>query len=421
MHIAFVIDSLGGGGAEQVVYRLVDGLSERGHKVDVVVLQTVIYHHLPQCVRVFLLGGGPDRLTEERSAHVLARSIQLRPPSRTLEWAHRAFEWAQAANALNWNPRFPPSLRLVRQARAVASYLGVEGPDCVLPNIARAIWATLLGLRMVGENVPVIPMVHGDVHHLSYRSRRKFQHLFPGAAHFVGVSRGVSESLVKAVGVSKESITTIYNPVVTPDLHAKAAEQPNHPWFRDRSTQIILAAGRLTKVKDYPTLIHAFARLARLRPCRLIILGEGSLRQELERLVGKMHLTDRVSFPGWVENPFAFMAQASLFVLSSISEGLPNVLSEAMACGCPCVSTDCPFGPAEILRNGGLGPLVPVGDDAALAEAMAYVLDHPPDGCVLRQRGMDFSAERSVDAYEQLIESLVASRTAKTPDDARLT
>ena len=398
-HIAFVIDHLGGYGAEQVVYRLVHGLSELGHKVDVILLQSIIHRRLPQNVRVFLVGDVSDRLTEERSARVLERAIRLRPPSRT-------FEWVQAANALHWNLRFPPSIRLVRQARAVASYLEVEGPDCVLPNIARAIWATFLGRRMAGVRVLVIPMIHGDVRGLSYRSRLRFQHLFPDAAHFVGVSRGVSESLATALGIPQESITTIYNPVVTPGLPDKAAERPDHPWLREDGAPVVLAAGSLEGVKDYPTLIRAFARLAARRPCRLIILGEGSKRTEIEGLVGESGLTDRVSLPGWVENPFAFMARASLFVLSSRWEGLPTVLVEALACGCPCVSTDCPSGPAEILLNGDLGPLVPVGDDAALAEAMERVLDRPPDKRVLRQRAMDFSAEGSVAAYEQLIEGL---------------
>lgn len=412
MHIAFVIDHLGGYGAEHSVYRLVSGLSERGHKVDVIPLQTIIHRHLPQNARVFLPGGAPDRLTQERSAHVLARAIRLRPPSRTLEWAHRAFEWAQAANALHWNPRVPPSRRLFRQARAVASYLEIERPDCVLPNLHSSIDATFVGCRMTGECPPIIPVIHVDPHHLlsteSYRFRRRIRYLFSGATHFVGVSQGVSDGLATAVGAPRGKITTIYNPVVAPDLHAKAAEQPDHPWLRDNGAPVLLAVGRLVEgQKDYPTLIRAFARLAARRPCRLIVLGEGDQRKEIEGLVEKFKLTDRISLPGWVENPLAFMARASLFVLSSIYEGLPTVLVEALACGCPCVSTDCPSGPAEILRNGDIGPLVPVGDDTALAEAMDHVLDHPMDRRILRQRAMDFSAEKSVDAYEKLLSDLV--------------
>ncbi len=223
-----------------------------------------------------------------------------------------------------------------------------------------------------------------------------------------------------AFEVPRERITTIYNPVVMPDLHVKALEQPHHPWFLDRDAPLLLAVGRLEeRQKDWPTLIKAFTRLATQRPCRLIILGEGPLRKQIEGLVEESKLTDRVSLPGWVENPFAFMARASLFVLSSRWEGLPTVLVEALACGCPCVSTDCPSGPAEILLNGDLGPLVPVGDDAALAEAMKRVLDRPPDKRVLRQRAMDFSAERALDDYEQLIESLLVSH-GKTSEDARL-
>ena len=166
---------------------------------------------------------------------------------------------------------------------------------------------------------------------------------------------------------------------------------------------MILAAGRLTAQKDYPTLIKAFARLNAQRPSRLIILGEGRMRKALERLVKGLDLTDHVSLPGWVENPFAFMSRASLFVLSSRFEGLPGVLVQALACGCPCVSTNCPAGPAEILQDGKFGPLVPVGDEQALADAMYGTLAQPPERHMLQQRAGYFSLERAVTAYEKLI------------------
>ena len=151
--------------------------------------------------------------------------------------------------------------------------------------------------------------------------------------------------------------------------------------------------------------------MAARRPCRLIILGEGRLRKQLERLVASLGLADRVSLPGWVENPFSFMSRAALFVLSSRNEGLPAVLIQAMACGCPCVSTDCPAGPAEILQGGRLGPLVPVGDAVGLAEAINSVLDRRTDGRKLRERAVHFSAETAISAYDRLITSVIHERT----------
>jgi glycosyltransferase involved in cell wall biosynthesis len=161
---------------------------------------------------------------------------------------------------------------------------------------------------------------------------------------------------------------------------------------------VILAVGRLTLQKDFPTLIRAFARLRARRSARLVILGEGELRDELEALVAELGLTADVALPGFVDNPFSWMRGSALFVLSSAWEGFGNVLVEAMACGTPVVSTDCPSGPAEILENGKWGRLAAVGDAEALARAIAEALDdpNPPD---VRARAAFFSVERSVDAY----------------------
>ena len=141
----------------------------------------------------------------------------------------------------------------------------------------------------------------------------------------------------------------------------------------------------------------------------LIIVGEGERRKQLEECVRSLNLEDKVSLPGWVANPFAFMSRSALFVLSSKFEGLGNALIEALACGCPCVSTDCHSGPSEILEGGRIGPLVPVGDHTALANAMKRVLDNPPTKEMLMRRGAFFSAERAVDAYEKLIMETVRS------------
>ena len=320
--------------------------------------------------------------------------------------------------AIRWNPLSLPEPRHIRQVRALASYLESEQPDCALPNRPSANIATLWAARLVAQPPPVIPILRDFVGYEQSRPRdlRRYRRLFAGAAHFVGVSQGVSASLAATMGVPGDCITTIYNPVVTPDLHVRMTEHPDHAWFLDGEPPVILAAGRLSYQKDYFTLIKAFSRVSARRRCRLIILGEGRLRKELEGLVAELRLTDRVSLPGWVENPFAFMSRASLFVLSSTHEGLPGVLIQALACGCPCVSTDCPSGPAEVLQDGRIGPLVPVGDDVALAQAMARVLDRPPDRQALQQRAAYFSVDRAAAIYEELLSTLISSGSQIRPD-----
>jgi len=129
--------------------------------------------------------------------------------------------------------------------------------------------------------------------------------------------------------------------------------------------------------KGFADLIRAMRELSRKRRARLVILGDGPLRAELEALIVELGLTDVVSLQGYVENPLKFFSRADVFVLSSHVEGLPNVLVEAMMCGCTPVSTDCPTGPREVLQDGKYGYLVPMRDPAAMASAIEQALDNP--------------------------------------------
>ena len=420
MHIAFVLASLAGGGAERSILTLARGLIDRGHKVDIVLSNsTQIFYpkEVPAEARLFASRITSDRFTKENAADVLARLVRLRPRLRG--------NWPRLAGALHWNPLNVPAGSQLYRACAIASYTVDEQPDCILPVLTTPHIATLLACQLVKEPPPIIPSFRNIVRFRHPGYKKRYRCLWESAAHFTAVSYGVADDVAAEFGIPLKKITTIYNPTFTPDLHDKMKETPDHPWLLDNGPPTILAVGRLTKQKDYPTLLRAFALLASQRPCRLIILGAetsrsrlGALVQtlkledrvsqsKLEALVQTLKLEDRVSFPGWTENPFAFMSRASLFVLSSRHEGLPGVLVQALACGCPCVSTDCPAGPAEILQSGKLGPLVPVGDEVALAEAMHRVLEQPPDQRMLQQRAAFFSVERAVDAYEQLISRVV--------------
>ena len=224
----------------------------------------------------------------------------------------------------------------------------------------------------------------------------------------IAVSDGVAADLANYAGIPRDRITTVYNPVVGPDLWRKAREPLDHPWFAPGEPPVILAAGRLHPQKDFPTLIQAFAQLRAKRPARLVILGAANptmraYAEELKALPGALGVAEDIAMPGFVDNPLAFMARSSVFVLSSLYEGLGIVLIEALACGCPVVSTDCPSGPREILDHGRFGSLVPTGDDEALAEAIESVLDDPPPPGRLRARAELFTVDRAIDHYLKLL------------------
>jgi glycosyltransferase involved in cell wall biosynthesis len=228
---------------------------------------------------------------------------------------------------------------------------------------------------------------------------------YPMADAVVAVSDGVADGLATTTGLPRHRITTIYNPVVSHDMLAKAAEPAPHPWLEPGQPPVVMGLGRLVPQKDFPTLIRAFARVRAERPARLLIVGPGSAdaQAELRALATALGCDEDTDLPGLTLNPFAYLARAGVFVLSSLHEGLPGVLIQALACGCPAVSTDCPSGPAEILDGGRYGALVPVGDDAAMAEAILATLAHPPERSVLAARGATYSVDRAVERYLELL------------------
>ena len=413
MRIAICIPDLSGGGAERTRLRTARGLIARGHEVDFLLFRPLFHYPdelLPPTARLFVLNTDSDSRTRSVSREHLERCIPLASEARAASWMK---SWMRLAAALGWNPLVLPNKRRLKEAHFVASYVSRERPHCILPSLDRCVVAALLAMSLRSDFPPVIPTFHSV---LSYRSKTKnfikYNRLLGRSAHVVTVSDGVRNDLLDLVDIPPDRVSTIYNPVVTPELDELREEAPEHPWMTDDGPPVVLAVGSLDDQKDYPTLLRAFHLLAKTRDLRLIILGKGERRQQIEECVRSLGLEGKVSLPGWAANPFSYMSRASLFVVSSRFEGLHVALVEALACGCPCVSTDCPAGPSEILEGGRVGPLVPVGDHAALAGAMRRVLDDPPDEKTLMQRAAFFSVEKAVGAYEELIVETVRGRRA---------
>jgi glycosyltransferase involved in cell wall biosynthesis len=252
-----------------------------------------------------------------------------------------------------------------------------------------------------------------------WQTRRKMREAYSKADIVVAVSNGVAEDLTFITRLPPDKISVIPNPVVTPELVDLSRAPLDHPWFRQDSPPVILGAGGLRRAKDFPTLIEAFAKVRRHRPSRLMILGEGRQRDRLEKLAEKLGVREDFMLPGFVENPYAFMARAGLFVLSSLWEGSPNVLTEALAVGTPVVSTDCRSGPKEILQNGRFGPLVPVGKVDAMAKAMLETLRNPLDSRTLRSATSAYTLEKSAEQYISILG--LREDTDNTDDNANET
>lgn len=401
--IAVVVHSLSGGGVQRKALLIASGLVRRGHEVDVLLLRPDcdFSEEIPKRCRIFYLSAGRD----DDAGRLLTKSLggfPARPvaPERA-PWRVRCRRAARLAS-LHWR-QLPLLVRteFPGWAEGVAAYLDREQPDAVLAMHVRAVVTTTMAMRLTGRRVRAVATLHKLFR--SRRSRRRISGFYPYADVLVGISPDLSEGLSGITGVPVERIQTVYNPIVSTDILRKAEAPCGHAWLDGPDRPVILAAGRLVEEKCFRTLLSAFAMLLTGRRARLIVLGKGPQLSVLLSQAEELGIREHVDFPGFVPNPYPFMASADLFVLSSRVEGLPTVMVEAMACGCPVVSTDCPFGPAEILEGGRLGELVPVGDARGLADAMDRALNGSPDRRLLRTRAEFFGVDRAVDRYEALL------------------
>lgn len=260
-------------------------------------------------------------------------------------------------------------------------------------------------------NTKIIITEHNSLSNVVQKSKKILAKFLP---YFVRILYGYSNALVSVSNGIKDEIenkfkvknpysTVIFNPVVDNKLHGLKNNTPIHPWF-DGSYKVFLGVGRLAIQKDFSSLIKAFSLIKDNPSYKLIILGEGEERVNLEYLINELNISNQVDLLGRVDNPYAYMSASNVFVLSSKFEGLPTVLIEALACDMTIVSTDCPHGPSEILENGKWGYLVPVDDVYALSNAMKTALDKPINGSI---RAGFFSYNNSIDCYENLLKELI--------------
>lgn len=358
--IAFFLVSLDGGGAERVMLTLADGFAAKGFKVDLVIAKLE---------GEYLSSISPN-----------IRVIDLQSP------------------------------RLISSLPSLIGYLKRHRPKVLISALEDPNTIAILAKLLARVPTRFVITVHNPLS-LSYERARKLKGkltpflirwLFPYADAIVAVSQGVAKGIAKLSRLPLNRIDVIYNPIFTPDLLAKYDEPVEHPWLSNPQMPVILGVGRLSKEKDFGTLVRAFALVRHHYPAKLIILGQGEERPYIEALVKELHLEADVDLPGFVANPYAYTSKASILVVTSKLEGFGNVLVEAMLAGIPVVSTNCESGPAEILDNGKYGDLVDVGDARAIATAIISTLKNPIEPGLLKQRGREFSVETALIKYQKV-------------------
>ena len=400
--VAVYCAHLNGGGVEQVALAQIDMLRARGYAVDLVL------NHL----------GG--HYAERVPAGV--RVVPLEPAD-TASVTHYRDRALRGHPLMRMRVRFISANRLVDLAYlpALARYLEHDRPALVIANVWNMVLVAACAQACVREAPRLVGVFHSTffAEAIQRRSARKhplqWRHFFAFCRHFysraaalVTVSDGVGRDLVRIVGVPTEKVETLHNPVVSPVLHERARQPVEHAWLAPGAPPVIVAVGRLSPEKNYPLLLAAMARLHAVRPeVRLAILGEGAERAQLEGLRDQLGLNEHIILPGWVDNPHAWMRRAALVVLSSNWEGLPTVLIEALACGCPVVATDCLHGPREILEDGRYGKLVPRNDPEALSAALVDTLDTPRQASRLASYAERFSVDASTRRYYALVDRVM--------------
>lgn len=353
-----------------------------------------------------LAGGGVERVRIDLAREFTARGhdvtfVLMRAKGDLLQEASAEFEVVDLA-----------APRLRQAFRPLRTWLRSRRPDALLAGI----WPmTVLGIaaaRFSGINCRVVVSDH-SILSLQYAKWGRIQNRFlrasiaigyPRADARVGVSRGVADDVAALGRLNRETVEVIHNPIKAPSTENVAGTAAADAAWSAGAGKRLLTVGKFKTVKNHVLLLRAFSRLCETTDAQLMLLGEGAMRAELEQVAAAEGIADRVLMPGFVADPAPYYRSADLFVLSSDFEGFGNVIVEALACGTPVVSTDCPSGPREILEDGKHGVLVPVGDEEALAAAMeqALVMEHDPDA--LRARARDFAPDIAASKYLALLE-----------------
>jgi glycosyltransferase involved in cell wall biosynthesis len=359
--IALFFSSLDVGGTPRVMLRLMDGFVKAGFKVDAVV------------VRAF--GSFIDKIPEGVNLVDLSAKRTLNSIPAFTQYLRK-----------NRPDAVLSALMHINLAAIVSRILSVTSPRLVISERSNLTEKKIHAVHLWDKfSVPLI--------NIFYR--------FSDA--LVTVSLDSARDLIESTKLDPEKVIIIYNPIPVDEIRSSACEKIEHPWFTNDGIPVILAVGRLSPPKDYPTLIKAFSILREKKNAHLMIIGEGEERQKIKELVNSSPFSADISLFGSSDNPFPYMAKADVFVLSSAWEGFPNVLVEALACGATIVSTNCHSGPSEILQDGKYGRLVPVGDAPALAEAIEKSLVNPFLAEQSITRARDFSVEKAVQKYLEVL------------------
>ena len=343
-HVAFFMPSLMGGGVERVLLRLAIGFAERGCKVDLVVAKA-------------------QRSSGKAASMEGSYLSQVPENVRVVDLGHS---------------------RILLSLPGLVAYLRSAKPDAILSGMEHVNLITIWAKLLARVKTRVVIGVHNTESVCKegstlkrYLIRASLKRFWRYADGIVAVSKGVADDYAPYMDIPRKAIQVIYNPAIAPAIAQQAGEEPRHPWFVERTTPLIVSAGRLTTAKNHMLLIQAMATVHAQTGARLVIIGEGPERARLTAEIRRAGLEQAVDMPGFSDNPFSYMKRADAFVLCSAWEGLPTVLIEALYLGTPVVSTDCPSGPAEILEGGKWGRLVPVGDAGALAQAIVETLRKP--------------------------------------------
>ena len=359
--VAIFLRDLNGGGAERMMVNLASGMQTQGASVELVV--AVAEGALREIVPATLPLVTFDSRRTLRSILPLARYLRRRRPRSLL-----------------------------------ASQVHVNVTAVLAGLVARARTRVAVSER----NTTSIDR-HASAGLFVTLAHRLVPLLYRRADAIIAVSEGVADDCAGFARLERSRIDVINNPVVTAEFPRRWNAPIDHPWFAAPSPPVVLGVGRLCPQKRFSLLIDAFARVRRHRAARLVILGEGSDRAELEAQTRSLDVAADVSLPGFVIDALPYMRRAAVLALSSRWEGSPNVLVEALACGTPVVATDCPHGPRETLAGGTYGGLVPMDDPDALAEAIVRALDAPPERPLLQARAQDFTLEAASARYLEVL------------------